>query len=78
MPRRVKRAYPSLRAYLDATEQTLDDLAQAAGIKKAHLCNVMRKKRSCSFDVALKLSKHANVPIESIASEAQVSALGEK
>jgi hypothetical protein len=75
MPRTVRRPYPSVVAWLRATGTRQEDLARQVGIKPAHFSNVIRKKRSCSFTVALKLSKICNVPIETIASDAQISGL---
>jgi transcriptional regulator with XRE-family HTH domain len=73
-PRRLRhRPYPTVYAWLDANGKTQDELALLAGISNTHLANVLRKTRSCSFEVALRLSRICNVPLESIASDRQLS-----
>lgn len=78
MGRTIRRAYVSLRAWRDATGTKQEDLARMAGISQQHLANIELKTRSCSLEVAMRLSRITNVPIEAIASEAQLSAAGVK
>lgn len=42
-------------------------LARLVGCKQSHLSNVLSKSRRCSLQLALKLMRVTNVPIESIA-----------
>ena len=51
---------------MDATGTNNRQLAKKLGITEAHLSNVLRKSRRCSFYLGLRLSKLANVPIETI------------
>lgn len=50
-----------------ATGTNQKKLAALIGIDQSHLSNVLSKSRRCSLDVALKLSRITNVPIEIIA-----------
>ena len=71
--RRSKRAYPTVRAWMDATSTSQQDLAKLLGISQSHLCNVLRGNRKASLGLALELAKLTNVPIETIAETARVA-----
>jgi transcriptional regulator with XRE-family HTH domain len=71
--RKHRSAHASLYAWLEATGHTQKELAEMAGISQQHMANVIRKTRICSFAVALKLSRICNVPLESIATDDQLS-----
>lgn len=60
-------AYKSVQAWQEATGTNNARLAKQLGCTESHLSNVLRKSRRCSLGLALKLSKIANVPVESIA-----------
>jgi plasmid maintenance system antidote protein VapI len=60
-------AYKSVQAWQEATGTNNARLAKLLGCKEAHLSNVLRKSRRCSLALALKLSRIANVPVETIA-----------
>lgn len=66
MPRTLRRPYASLKAWRDATGTKQDALAKRVGISQQHLANIECGTRTCSLDVAKKLSKLTNVPIELI------------
>ena len=61
-----RRAYPTVHAWMEATGHSQYELAQQLGICDSHLSNILSKTRKPSLDVALKLSRMTNVPIESI------------
>lgn len=67
MQKRIRPAYPSVQAWMEATGTNNKRLAKQLGVTESHLSNVLRKSRRCSLALALKLSKTANVPIDAIA-----------
>jgi transcriptional regulator with XRE-family HTH domain len=70
---RPRKPYASIYHWLEGTGHTQKDLAEMAGLSQQHVANVLRKTRICSFAVALKLSRICNVPLESIATDEQLS-----
>lgn len=76
MARILRRPYASLRAWREATGTKQEDLARRAGISPTHLANIEGKTRGCSLEVAMRLSRLTNVPVELIASDDQLSAAG--
>jgi DNA-binding XRE family transcriptional regulator len=66
MPRTLRRPYASIKAWRDATGTKQEALAKRIGISQQHLANIECGTRTCSLEVAKKLSKLTNVPIESI------------
>lgn len=66
MPKLPRRPYATIQAFLDGTGTKQYELAAKVGIQKAHMSNVLRKKRNCSLALAKRLSKITNVPIEAI------------
>lgn len=64
--RRSKRAYPTIQAWMDATNTSQPELAKVLGISQSHLCNVLRGNRRASLHLTLRLAHLTNVPIESI------------
>lgn len=62
------RAFASLREFFAQTGIRQEDIAAELGISPAHLSNIVNKKRTPSFDLAIRLSEIANVPIQSISS----------
>lgn len=66
MPKKFRRAYPSVQAWMEATGTNQTRLAKQIGISEPHLSNILSKSRRCSLQVALKISKLTNVPIESL------------
>jgi transcriptional regulator with XRE-family HTH domain len=71
--RRTKRAYPTLQAWMDATNTSQPELAKVLGISQSHLCNVLRGNRRASLNLTLKLAHLTNVPIESINQTSKVA-----
>lgn len=67
MPKKNTRPYRSIQEWMAATGTNQQQLAKEIGISEPHLSNILSKSRRCSLYVALKLSKHTNVPIETIA-----------
>lgn len=66
MAKKRKRIYPSVQAWKEATGTNSARLAKLVGCKPAHLSNVLSKSRRCSVELALKISKITNVPLEAI------------
>lgn len=73
MHRRTKRAYPTIEAWRNGTGTSQGDLAKLLGISQSHLCNIERGNRKASLDLALRIAKLTNVPIETIAESARVA-----
>lgn len=74
MARTARKAYASIKAWREATNTKQDALAKRVGISATHLANVEVGSRTCSLDVAKKLARITNVPIELIGETAQSSA----
>lgn len=51
---------------MDATYTNQDELATLLGISQSHLSNILRKARSCSAELAIRLSRITGVPLEII------------
>ena len=64
--RRARRPFPTIQAWMDSRGYRQEDVAKLAGISQSHLCNILRKRRGCSLDVALRLSELTNVPLDAI------------
>lgn len=64
MKRRI--AYATLSDYLEAEGLQQQELAKRAQITEGHLSLILRGERTPSLPLALKLSKIANVPVESL------------
>jgi transcriptional regulator with XRE-family HTH domain len=62
----MKRAYPSLAAYLDATGITQADFAARDGIGQAGLSRIANGTRRPSLPLAIRIAAEAHVPIESL------------
>jgi transcriptional regulator with XRE-family HTH domain len=63
---RHRKAYPTLREYLDAEGIEQQILAKRAKITQGHLSLILRGERTPSLPLALRLAKIANVPVESL------------
>lgn len=66
MPRLLKRPYASIKAWREATGTKQEALAKRIGISQQHLANIECGTRTCSLQVARKLSKATNVPLDLI------------
>lgn len=62
----MKKAYPSLTAYLKATKQTQDDLAAALGIRQGQLSRYVRGETMPRPKMALKIAAHTGVPVSAL------------
>lgn len=67
MAKKPRRAYRTVQDWMVATGTNQARLAKLVGCSEPHLSNILSKSRRCSLDVALKLSRITNVPIETIA-----------
>lgn len=61
-----RKAYATLTDYLEAEGLAQQDLAKRAKITQGHLSLILRGERTPSLPLALKLSRIANVPVESL------------
>ena len=71
--RRIRRPYPTIAAWMNATGTNQQDLAKLLGISQSHLCNIIRGNRRASLDLALLIARVTNVPVETIAATARVA-----
>ena len=62
--RRTRRAYPTVQAWMDAHGTNQEELAKALKISRTHLCNILRKNRTPSGKLALRIAERTNVPVE--------------
>jgi len=66
---RRKPAYPTLRAYLVAAKaqgRSHTEVAQELGIALGYLSDLKSGRTQPSLDLALKIERLANVPLESM------------
>lgn len=63
---KIKRAFPSVQAWMEATGTNQSELAQRLGVSQPHLCNVLSKTRKASLTLAFRISRLTNVPVEAI------------
>ena len=64
--KRTKRAFLTIRDWMDATGTNQRELAKVLGISEAHVCNILRGRASPSAILALRMSRLTNVPIETL------------
>lgn len=69
-PRRRLGPFPTLLAFFEKTGIRQSDIAANIGISESHLSNIVSGKRTPSLDVAKKLSRETNVPVEAFGSDA--------
>jgi transcriptional regulator with XRE-family HTH domain len=63
----VKRiTYRSLRAYLDATHTTQEQLAQRIGVSQAHLSMLLSGQRKPSVELALLIERETGVSVRDL------------
>lgn len=65
----VKR-YTSLRAYLQATGTTQEQLAAMVGVRQGLISKYVRGEQTPRLPMALRLSKLTGVPLEALARRA--------
>jgi transcriptional regulator with XRE-family HTH domain len=68
--KRVKGPFSSLRAFFDQAGALQVDVAKDAGISESHLSNIVNGRRTPGYDLAVRLSRLTNVPVESIGTHA--------
>ncbi|HMJ82295.1 MAG TPA: helix-turn-helix transcriptional regulator [Vicinamibacterales bacterium] len=61
-----KRAYLTLADYLESEGVDQRTLAKKAGTTQPNISMIKNRQRSASLGLALKLSRIANVPVESL------------
>lgn len=61
-----RQAYPTLQAYLEASDITQCALAKKAGIDESYLSLILSGARTPSLPLAVKLARIANIPVESL------------
>lgn len=61
-----KTAYPTLRDYIEREDVNQGDLAKKVKITQGHMSLIISGQRTPSLPLALKLSRIANVPVESL------------
>jgi transcriptional regulator with XRE-family HTH domain len=66
-----KRIYPSLAAYLADTGETQQAFARRAGVSQPVISRIVNGKQpNLDVTVAMRISKMARVPLESLTTEA--------
>lgn len=63
---RRRKAFPTLKAFLDETGMPQQVLAKRAGIAQSHISMIVSGERTPRLPLALKLARIANVPVESL------------
>jgi transcriptional regulator with XRE-family HTH domain len=66
----MRKAYPNLRAYLDAEGIQQAAFAKVVNISEPMLSQILRGGRCPSLPVAIRIAREANVPVESLLTEA--------
>jgi transcriptional regulator with XRE-family HTH domain len=68
MARTLRRTYPNLASYLEATGQTQAQLATKLGKSQAFVSKLLRGLIQPSLDEALRISSVVGVPVETLVS----------
>ena len=71
--RRTKRAYATVKKWMDGTGTSQPELAKVLGISQSHLCNVLRGNRKPSYDLAKLIAHVTNVPMDAICQTEKVA-----
>jgi transcriptional regulator with XRE-family HTH domain len=66
----MSKRYLNLRTYFDAEAVTQAEFAASIGLSAPMLSQIVTGNRRPSLEVALKIAKAANVPVESLMTEA--------
>lgn len=64
------RIYPDLATFFESTAMKQEDFAEQIGISASYMSRIKNKLVQPPLDLALKISKEAHVPVESLISEA--------
>lgn len=62
-----RRTYPNLRRFLKETETTQKTLAARVGVHQSTIAHILAGRKKPSWELAKKLAKAANVPLDSVA-----------
>jgi transcriptional regulator with XRE-family HTH domain len=62
----VRRAYPSLKAFLEQTGTTQEAFAAQLGIRQSQLSKYVNGKQQPRKDLALRIAALASIPLESL------------
>lgn len=68
MRKSIRRTYPDLTAYLDATGQTQAQLAAKLGRSQPFISKLLRGLAQPSLGEALRIASEVGVPVESLVS----------
>lgn len=65
----TERIYPDLATYFGATGTKQEDFAERLGISPSYMSRIKNKLVRPRLDIALRISREAHVPVESLLSE---------
>lgn len=65
-----RRAYSNLASYFEASGDTQQAFADALGISQSHISRVSKGLVEPSLDLALRIARKANIPVESMVPDA--------
>lgn len=64
------RIYPDLETFFSETQTKQEDFAERLNISASYMSRIKNKLAQPPLDLALRISKEANIPLESLISEA--------
>jgi transcriptional regulator with XRE-family HTH domain len=62
----ARKTYPTVQAWMEATNTTGERLAELTGIDRSHLSKLLTGSRRCSYEKAARLSDVTGVPVENL------------
>ncbi len=65
-----RRAYPNLKMFLRKSGTTQSALAKRIGVEASHVSKIVSGARLPSGPLAMKIAREANIPLESLFSQA--------
>lgn len=65
----MRRTYPNLRAFLDASGQSQAEFAAQIGLSQGYLSRLIRGLQQPPLDLALRIAQAARIPVESLVSK---------
>jgi transcriptional regulator with XRE-family HTH domain len=63
---KARKTYPTVQAWMEATNTTGERLAELTGIDRSHLSKLLTGSRRCSYEKAARLSDVTGVPVENL------------
>jgi transcriptional regulator with XRE-family HTH domain len=69
----VNRIYPDLKAFLDDTGMTQAAFAEKVGASQSVISRIVNKQIVPDVALALRISKEARVPLESLTNQSEVA-----